>query len=58
MLLDAQLVPWRSETKDGDEISSFAVIYEGRELTRCQTVGRGESAECRVTWPVVPEVAS
>jgi hypothetical protein len=58
MLLDAQLVPWRSETKDGDQISSFAVMYDGRELTRCQTVRRGENAECRFTWPVLPEVAS
>ena len=58
MLLDAQLVPWRSETKDGSHVSSFAVIYDGRELTRCQTVKRGENAECRFTWPVLPEVVS
>lgn len=54
MLLDAQLVPWRSETKDGTRVTTFTVMFEGRELTRCNTVARGEHAECRFNWPVVP----
>ncbi|MCA9915523.1 MAG: hypothetical protein KC496_19350, partial [Anaerolineae bacterium] len=45
---------WRKETDTDAVISTFAVLYEGREIARCDTVERGGDAECRFNWPVSP----
>ncbi len=57
-LTDPLRVPWRSETPNGSKVSSFEVRYEGRLVTRCDTVARGENAECRFTWPVSPDTTA
>jgi serine/threonine protein kinase len=54
-LYDPLRVPWRSETADNGRIASFEVRYNGALLARCDTVARGQHAECRFTWPEVPE---
>jgi hypothetical protein len=55
MLSNPLRVPWRSETESSGRISSFEVRYKGQLLARCNTVRRGGYAECRFTWPEVPE---
>lgn len=45
---------WRSESQNSGTISTFAVVYDGKEITRCNTVPRGGSGECRFNWPVPP----
>lgn len=43
---------WRKEAEDGSAISTFAILYKGDEVARCDTVARGGDHECRFSWPV------
>jgi serine/threonine protein kinase len=45
---------WRSESQNSGTINTFAVLYDGKEVTRCDTVPRGGAGECRFNWPVPP----
>lgn len=45
---------WRSESQNSGTINTFAVVYDGKEITRCDTVPRGGAGECRFNWPVPP----
>lgn len=47
---------WRKEGENNSTTSTFAVVYDGREVARCNTIERGGDAECRFSWPVVPTV--
>lgn len=53
-LVTPDLFFWRKETTSDTPISTFAVMYDGREIARCDTVARGGDAECRFNWPVSP----
>jgi hypothetical protein len=53
-LLDPDKFFWRKETATDTPISTFSVMYDGREIARCDTVARGGDAECRFNWPVAP----
>jgi serine/threonine protein kinase len=53
-LADATRFFWRRETRDGSAISQFSVLYKGQTITTCNTVPRGDKAECNFTWPVSP----
>lgn len=58
LLMEPRLFFWRSETQDSAVIPSFAVYYDGEQITRCQTVSRGRTGECRFTWPLLPQTES
>lgn len=50
-LLDQERFFWRTEPVD---LASFEVRWEGRVIQRCDTVRRGETGECRFTYPLAP----
>ncbi|MBZ0303888.1 MAG: hypothetical protein K8J31_29390, partial [Anaerolineae bacterium] len=53
-LVDPRRVPWRSEAEGTARIKSFEVWYQGKMITRCDTVERGGNDECRFNWPELP----
>lgn len=58
VLMEPRLFHWRKETLENTQVDAFEVLYDGKVLARCNTVGAGESGECHFTWPVVPAPAS
>ncbi len=53
-LIDQTLYFWRKESRDGAALDTFEVRYKGNVITRCNTVARAGSSECRFTWPEPP----
>lgn len=58
LLTNQNLLFWRKETGGDSVASSFEVQYKGQVIARCNTVARGEDAECRFEWPVPPPTAT
>ncbi|MBZ0285792.1 MAG: serine/threonine protein kinase [Anaerolineae bacterium] len=58
LLTNQSLLFWRKETDSDAVASTFEVQYKGQVIARCNTVGRGEDAECRFNWPVPPPTAT
>ena len=54
LLQNARRLHWLNEAEDGSRIATFEVRYDGRVLTRCDTISDDDNKECHFTWPVGP----
>ena len=54
VLMDPRFFHWRAETAENGDVATFEVRYDGQFITRCDTVKKGETGECRFNWPLLP----